>query len=80
MESASDSERDGNDLRMNDVDEQEDDEEEMDDNEGSEDANEDEDVVDDEANRLHIERQDQSDRDNEIGRVKFAYTIPQYRS
>jgi len=66
MESASDSERDGNDLRMNDVDEQEDDEEEMDDNEGSEDANEDEDVVDDEANRLHIERQDQSDRDNEI--------------
>ena len=75
MESASDSERDGNDLRMNDVNEPEDDEEEMDDTEEGEDARDDEDVVDGEADINHMRRKDQSDRDSEAGRVKFAFII-----
>jgi len=68
MESVSDLERDGNDLRMNIVKQPEDDEEESDDGEdqnADEEANDDEDGIEDEVDRQNMRSEDENDGDNE---------------
>ena len=75
MESVSDLERDGNDLRMNIVKQPEDDEEESDDGEdqnADEEANDDEDGIEDEVDRQNMRSEDENDGDNEDGITKTS--------
>ena len=77
MESVSDLERDGNDVRMDDVNEPEDDEEidDAENEDADENANEDEDGVEDKDDRPNMRSEDKSDGDNEDGTAKLVYAI-----
>ena len=78
MESVSDLERDGNDVRIDNMNEPKDKEEQndgVDDQDPNEDANEDEDTVENEIDRSNMRSEDENDGDNENGAAKFAYIL-----